>query len=242
MELSISISKKIERVYLPDSRLVKEDQLIRWKWKLGPVECLPLSLRNGVLHSSSGDPQVEDRPNSQGDVHGESYSQLEIFSTTYWTVVKHTIVKLGKRTPSRSGNRIGIGRQVCNNMLRPGSKRYFIWMMSRGTLLTYWHLQVNNHSNFGSLKTRTLLIISKPQSSTWSIQRDRRRPTPIASSRGAGGPGKSHPSIARSTLLTLSEYQNVSRSIWSNAICSILFVELRTRRCNYSLTPGTKCK
>ena len=119
MDISISISKKIERLCLPDSRLVKEDQLIKWKWKLGPVECLPLSLRNGILHSSSGDPQVEDWANSQGDVHGESYSQLEIFSTTYWTVVKHTIVKLGKRTPSRSGNRIGIGRQVCNNMLRP---------------------------------------------------------------------------------------------------------------------------
>ena len=62
MDISISISKKIERVYHPDSRLVKEDQLIRWK--LGQVEFLPLSLKDGVLHSSSGDPQVEDRANS----------------------------------------------------------------------------------------------------------------------------------------------------------------------------------
>ena len=41
----------------------------------------------------------------------------------------------------------------------------------------------------------------------------------MASSRGAGGPGKSHPSIARSSLSALSEYQSVSRSILSNAIC-----------------------
>ena len=158
MDISISISKKIERVYLPDSRLVKEGQLIRWKWKLGRVECLPLSLRNGVLNSSSGDPQVEDRANSQGDVHGESYSQLEIFSTTYWTVVKHTIVKLGKRTPSRSGNRIGIGRQVCNNMLRPG-KTWSEWC----PVVLYWPIDI-----FRSTTTATL-VPWKPEP-CWSFQ------------------------------------------------------------------------
>ena len=70
----------------------------------------------------------------------------------------HTVVKLGKRTPSRSGNRIGIGRQVCNNMLRPG-KTWSDWC----PVVLYWPIDI-----FRSTTTATL-VPWKPEP-CWSFQ------------------------------------------------------------------------
>ena len=87
---------------------------------------LPFIWRNCVLNSSCGDGQKEDGSQSKGNVHGQGNSQLPKLSYKYFRV-QYSTVLIVEQTPSRRGNRIGIGRHVCNSMLRPKNHNYFIW-------------------------------------------------------------------------------------------------------------------
>ena len=124
---------------------------------------LPFIWRNCVLNSSSGDGQKEDGSQSKGNVHGQGNSQLPKLSYKYFRV-QYSTVLIVEQTPSRSGNRIGIGRHVCNSMLRPKNHNYFFLTDSWDRIIskikmsfTYGHFQVNNQCKFGSLEIMKLI-------------------------------------------------------------------------------------